>query len=72
MKPILIDANLAWRLRSERGLKLNPYGNYATSRLKEIAIKQHKLFEELDALDNELESLSKNETQISEEIKNSN
>jgi hypothetical protein len=52
-----ITAELAYRLRHDRGLMLPPNGNYSNLRLKEIAIREAELIDELSKLDKELEFL---------------
>ena len=56
----VMTAELAWRLRSERGL--NIYGEdqqYENPRLAEIAKWQNALFIQLEQLDRELEAMAK-------------
>ena len=48
----------AWRIRNERGLRLLPDALYETTELANIAIRQHHLFEKLDALDRELKEMA--------------
>ncbi len=53
----MITAELACRIRKDRGLTLPLNGEYSLPRLKFIAERQYALLEELDKLDKELEIL---------------
>ena len=52
-----ISNEMAWRLRSERGLPLPTDREYESARIKEIAKRQREILDEYDALDIEILSL---------------
>jgi len=52
-----ISNEMAWRLRSERGLSLPTDREYESPRIAEIAKRQRELLDEYDALDVEILSL---------------
>lgn len=53
----IITAEIAYRLRNDRGLLLPTNVEYSSPRLKEIAEREAELINELDRLDKELEFL---------------
>jgi hypothetical protein len=53
-----ITPDLAKRLRYERGLMLPEGAEYSAPRLKEIAVRQRELFEEIQKLDEEIKQLA--------------
>lgn len=57
---MITTANLAWRLRKERGLLLpvKSAGEYSNPRLREIAIEQERLSADFARLDKEIETLA--------------
>jgi len=54
----MINSNMAWKLRADRGLMLPPDAEYTLPRLAEIAEAQAHLTRRLEALDNELKALA--------------
>lgn len=50
----VIDYEIAWRLRNDRGITLPPDRNYIDTRLKNIATRQNILMKELALLDEEI------------------
>jgi hypothetical protein len=50
---------LAYEIRYEHGWKLNETLEWTHPRIKKIAIKQKKLFEEIDKLDDEILSIAR-------------
>jgi hypothetical protein len=55
----MITAQIAWSMRSNRGLLLPPEGEYAHPRLKEIAVEQTALQKQMDVLDSEIARLAR-------------
>ena len=57
----MITADMFYRLRFHRGLKVSPSGEFSDPRLKEIAAEQAALFDRLEGLDNEVAELKEKE-----------
>jgi hypothetical protein len=54
----MINSNMAWKIRADRGLMLPPDAEYTFPRLAQIAKMQSCLIRRLEALDNELKELA--------------
>ena len=61
----IINAELACRLRQERGLRLPANAEYSTPRLRYIAQRESEILDELETLDKELEFLRLSENKES-------
>lgn len=57
----MITADLFYRMRFERGLKVSANKEFSNPRLKEIAVEQSELFDRLDALDAEIAKMNERE-----------
>lgn len=53
----MINVELAYRMRYESGYALPDKAEYSNPRLKEIAIREQQLFDELDKLDKEIKEI---------------
>lgn len=53
----MITPDIAYRMRHERGLSLNPNAEFSVPRLKEIAVEWDALWKRIKKLDDEIESI---------------